>query len=315
VHSLSSLGLSPENKKSKQVVSISLGSAKRNSTTTAEFCGQQFEIKRIGTDGSKEAAAALIREMDGQVDAIGLGGTDLYIYAGRRRYTFRESAALAANARITPVVDGSAIKNTLERRVISYLISEYGFTFKDKQTLLVCAVDRFGLAEALSKAGSKTVFGDLMFGLGLPIPITTLDGLARLASFIAPVITKLPVSWFYPTGNKQTQVTPKFKKYFKQSDIIAGDFHFIRRYMPESLAGKMVITNTVTQEDEELLKQRGVAALITTTPEMGGRSFGTNILEGILTVLSGKRPEQLTTEDYIALINQAGIVPRFKKLT
>ncbi|WP_094605240.1 hypothetical protein SPSIL_003650 [Sporomusa silvacetica DSM 10669] len=299
----------------KQVVSISLGSSKRNSTIITEFGGQQFQIKRIGTDGNKQVAADLIRELDGQVDAIGLGGTDLYIYAGKKRYTFRESAALAANAKITPVVDGSAIKNTLERRVIPYLINKYGVEFKDKQALIVCAVDRFGLAEALAGAGCKTVFGDLMFGLGLPIPITTLGGLNRLANLVAPVITKLPVSLFYPTGNKQTQVTPKFEKYFHRASIIAGDFHFIRRYMPDTMKDKLIITNTVTQEDEALLKERGVTTLVTTTPEMGGRSFGTNLLEGVLTVLSGKHPAQLTVENYIDLIEQAGIEPRFKKLT
>lgn len=299
----------------KQVVSISLGSSKRNGTTTADFGGQLFLIKRIGTDGDKQAAARLIRELDGQVDAIGLGGTDLYIYAGNKRYTFRESAALAANAKKTPVVDGSAIKNTLERRVVPYLETKHGLKFKDKQALVVCAVDRFGLAEALVGAGSRTVFGDLMFGLGLPVPIRTLDGLARLASFAAPIVTKLPVSLFYPTGDKQTAVTPRFEQYFQGADVIAGDFHFIRRYMPDNMSDKLVITNTVTKEDEELLKQRGISMLVTTTPEMGGRSFGTNILEGVLTALSGKRPEQLTADDYTYLIEQTGIEPRVKKLT
>jgi hypothetical protein len=299
----------------KQVVSISLGSSKRNGITSAEFGGQEFLIKRIGTDGDKQVAARLIREMDGQVDAIGLGGTDLYIYAGSKRYTFRESAALAANAKTTPVVDGSAIKNTLERRVIPHLEAKHGMDFKDKQALVVCAVDRFGLAEALVGAGSRTVFGDLMFGLGLPIPINTLKGLARLASIVAPVVTQLPVSLFYPTGDKQTQMKPRFETYFRDAAIIAGDFHFIRRYMPDNMRDKLVITNTVTKDDEVLLKQRGVGTLVTTTPEMGGRSFGTNILEGVLTALSGKRPEQLTAAEYVCLIEQTGIEPRVKKLT
>lgn len=298
----------------KQVVSISLGSSQRNGTTSVVFGGQEFLIKRIGTDGNKQAAAQLIRELDGQVDAIGLGGTDIYIYAGSRRYTFREAAALAANARKTPVVDGSAIKNTLERQVVSYLEDQYELNFKDKDALIVCAVDRFGLAEALVGAGSRTVFGDLMFGLGVPIPIRTLPGLSRLATVVAPVITRLPVSFFYPTGDKQTQGRPRFASYFHKAAIIAGDFHFIRRYMPENMNNKLVITNTVTKDDEVLLQQRGVSTLVTTTPEMGGRSFGTNILEGVLTALSGKRPEQLTAGDYTCLIEQAGIKPRVKTL-
>ena len=54
----------------------------------------------------------------GQVDAIGLGGTDLYLVAGGRRYLIRQSARMAAAARVTPVVDGSGVKHTLERETI-----------------------------------------------------------------------------------------------------------------------------------------------------------------------------------------------------
>ncbi|HEY3425672.1 MAG TPA: quinate 5-dehydrogenase [Negativicutes bacterium] len=298
----------------KRVVSISLGSSQRNHKTTAEFGGQTFDIERIGTDGDKQKAIALIQKLDGKVDAFGMGGTDLYIYAGNKRYMFRESAQIAAAARKTPIVDGSGLKNTLERRVIRYLESKQGILFKDKPVLVVCAVDRFGMAEALVEAGSKAVFGDLLFGLGLPIPIRSLKGLQRLAKLVAPIITKLPISLFYPTGSRQDEITPRFSRYFSEADIIAGDFHFIRRFMPENLEGKLIITNTVTQGDEKLLKDRGVATLVTTTPEMGGRSFGTNVLEGVLVTLAGKRPEQLTAADYDCILDEIGIEPRMKRL-
>lgn len=298
----------------KRVVSISLGSSKRNHKAIERFGDQTFCIERIGTDGDKEKAMALIRELDGKVDAFGMGGTDLYIYAGTRRYIFRESAKIAAAAQRTPIVDGSGIKNTLERRVIEYLENKQQIIFKNKPVLVVCAVDRFGLAEALVAADSRVVFGDLLFGLGLPIPIRTLTGLGRLAKIIAPVITQLPVSMFYPTGDRQNENKPRFSRYFQEADVIAGDFHFIRRYMPLSLEGKTVITNTVTQDDENLLKKRGVAILVTTTPEMGGRSFGTNILEGVLVTLAGKRPEELTRHDYTRILDEIGVEPRIKRL-
>jgi hypothetical protein len=54
--------------------------------------------------------------------------------------------------------------------------------------------------------------------------------------------------------------------------------------------------------------------LVTTTPEMGGRSFGTNILEGILVVLAGKKPDRLTADDYDQILNEVGIKPRIKML-
>jgi len=273
----------------KRVVSISLGSSHRDHQTCCEFCGQEFSIARVGTDGDRSRAIALIRELDGQVDAFGMGGTDLYIYAGGRRYTFRESAAIAAAARQTPIVDGSGVKNTLERRVVRLLQADGICEFRDRNVLIVCAVDRFGLAEAVVEAGGRAVFGDLMFGLGLPLPIRSLRSLEKLARIAAPVITRLPISMFYPTGARQKERCPKFARYFNEAHIVAGDFHFIRRYMPDDLSGKTIITNTVTQEDQDLLKSRGVATLVTTTPDMGGRSFGTNVLEGVLVALAGKR--------------------------
>lgn len=296
----------------KHVVSISLGSSKRNHKTTERFGSDTFCIERIGTDGDRKKAIELIGKLDGKVDAFGLGGTDLYIYAGSRRYTFRESAKIAAAAKKTPIVDGSGLKNTLERRVIAHLASHEGVRFKNTPVLVMCAVDRFGLAEALTGAGSRTIFGDVMFGLGIRLPIRTLTGLARLARLIAPVITKLPISWFYPTGDRQNEIKPRFHEYFDAADIIAGDFHFIRRNMPECLADKLIITNTVTAEDELLLKERGVRTLVTTTPVMGGRSFGTNTLEGILVACAGKRPEELTADDYGRLLDDFGIMPRIK---
>lgn len=299
----------------KRVVSISLGSSKRDHKAVAEFGGQTFVIERIGTDGDKEKAVELIRELDGKVDAFGMGGTDLYIFAGGKRYTFRESVRIAAAAHKTPIVDGSGIKNTLERRVVAYLEKNCGMSFQNRPVLVVCAVDRFGLAEALTEAGSRTVFGDLLFGLGLPIPIYTLKGLSRLARIAAPIITRMPVSMFYPTGKNQNEQKPRFSRYFNEAHIIAGDFHYIRRHMPSTLDGKIIITNTVTQDDEALLKERGVATLVTTTPELGGRSFGTNVLEGVLVTLAGKRQEELTANDYECILDRIGLKPRIKRLS
>lgn len=298
-----------------RVVSVSLGSSKRNHTAQAVFCGEEFDIERIGTDGDKDKAIALIRELDGKVDAFGMGGTDLYIFAGGRRYIFRESAVIARAARRTPIVDGSGIKNTLERRVIQYLAAHGDIPLKAQRVLMVCAVDRFGMAEALVQAGCQMTFGDLLFGLGLPLPLHSLAGLARLARLVAPVITQLPISFFYPTGKKQEQVHPRFSRYYQQADIIAGDFHFIRRYMPPALPGKIIITNTVTEEDIAALRRRGVHKLITTTPNLSGRSFGTNVLEAVVVTLANKRPEQLTAQDYDRVLDEIGIQPRIEDLT
>jgi len=136
----------------KHVVSVSIGSSKRNSKAEVyvESLGETFVLERIGTDGSWEKAIELVKELDDKVDAFGLGGADLYVYAGRRRYTFRDAERMARAAQKTPMLDGSGLKHTLERNAIRLLEAHIGW--KDKKVLIPSAVDRFGLAAALDEA-------------------------------------------------------------------------------------------------------------------------------------------------------------------
>lgn len=294
----------------KRVISISLGSSKRDHKVEAEFLGEKFVIERVGTDGDLKKAIQLIRELDGKVDAFGMGGIDLYLVAGKKRWMIREARKIAAAARRTPIVDGSGLKNTLERKVVPYLKKEIGLELAGKKALLVSGVDRFGLAEALTEAGCRMIYGDLIFAVGIPIPIHSLRTLGILAQLLLPVLSRLPFKYLYPTGEKQEKVTTKYERYYLDADIIGGDFHFIRRYMPPRLPGKIIITNTVTGEDLVMLKERGVYMLVTTTPELGGRSFGTNVMEAVLISLLKKSPEDVTPEDYSRLLDELKFRPR-----
>lgn len=288
-------------KQAKHIISISLGSSKRDASAILDFAGQRVSIERRGTDGDLVKARKLMEQWDGKVDAIGLGGTDLYVYAGHKRYTFRESARLIANVHHTPVLDGSGLKNSLERRLIRRLAAEGQVPIKDSKVLLVCAVDRFGMAEALLEAGAKVTFGDLLFGLNINKPLYSLKALSWWASLLAPLVTRLPVSWFYPMGSEQEKREVRFPQYFLENDIIAGDFHYIKKFMPEKLPGKIIITNTVTAADREMLQRAGVKMLITTTPCISGRSFGTNVMEALLVALhGGKGP--LHADEYLRLL-------------
>ena len=303
----------------KRVVSVSLGSPKGDKKVTATLMGEEFEISRVGTNGDMKKFAEMVREIDGKVDAIGLGGIDLYLYAaGGKRYTIRDAARLASNAKISPVVDGSGIKNTLERETVKWLHEQKVVDFANKKVLMVCGVDRFGMAESISKLAKSVVYGDLMFSLGVPIPIRTYAGLNMVARTLLPIVCVLPFQWLYPTGEKQEKITPKYEKYFQWADVIAGDYKIIGRFMPPpesgGLAGKTVITNTLTSEDVENLKVRGVKLLATSTREFDGRTFATNVLEGICIALSGRRPQDMSPQDYLDTLKKMDWAPTVREL-
>ena len=69
----------------KQIVSISLGSSKDDYEFVAKFMGQEFNIKRIGTDGDANVAADLMEQWDTEADAISLGGLNFSYAIGSSR--------------------------------------------------------------------------------------------------------------------------------------------------------------------------------------------------------------------------------------
>ncbi|MCE5323411.1 quinate 5-dehydrogenase [bacterium] len=303
----------------KRVVSVSLGSSTRDKTSQVEILGQKFEVSRIGTDGDMTKFAQLVRELDGDVDAIGLGGIDRYLWTDKRRYTIRDADRLAKNAVKTPVVDGSGVKNTLERRTIEYLQYNGLVDFGNSNVMVTSAVDRFGMAQTIAKLSKSVVYGDLMFACNIPIPMRSYATIRMAAQTLLPLVCRLPFKWIYPTGKKQEITVPKYQKYYHWADVIAGDWHFVRRTMPtiESglLRGKIIITNTLTEQDIAMLKDYEVSLIATATPNLAGRNFGTNVLEGILITLLGKRPEETSVEDYSCLLEKLNWKPTITDLT
>ncbi|MEP6756712.1 MAG: quinate 5-dehydrogenase [Chthonomonadales bacterium] len=293
----------------KHVVSVSLGTSKRDKSSETEFLGEKFLVERLGTDGDKQKYKDMVTKLDGTIDCFGIGGTDAYLYAGSKRYVIRETGALMAGAKKTPWVDGSGLKHTLERETVGWLQDQGIVDFSTKRVLLMSAVDRFGMAEAVAARAKSVVYGDLIFGLGIPIPVRSWGVVKVLASVFLPIISQCPVSWFYPTGDKQEVNTPKYPKFFEEADVIAGDWHIIRRYMPLDLKGKIILTQSSRKHEVELLKERGLKMLITTTPEIGGEAFATNVMEAVLVAYLGKKPEELTAKDYMDTLHKLGWKP------
>jgi len=299
----------------KKIVSVSLGSSTRDHRAVTDLLGEEFDISRIGMDGKLDAAIAKVKELDGHVDAIGLGGIDVYLYAGTHRYALRDGVRLLDAAKVTPVVDGSGLKNTLEREAVRFMQDDLGMELRGKHVLMVSALDRFGLAQALVDAGADVLFGDFIFALDLDKPVRGLKEFEQMAEKYLPDACKLPFQFFYPTGKKQDKPPePKYPQYYEEADIIAGDFHFMRQFMPDRLDGKIILTNTVTATNIEELRSRGVAKLITTTPDLEGRSFGTNVIEAALLALLGKTWADVKPEDYERVLHELHLHPRVVEL-
>ena len=271
----------------KWAVSVSLGSSKRDTDQVIELLGEQVRIERRGVDGDVAAARALIAELDGRADAIGLGGIDLFVQWAGARYFFREARHLARAATRTPVVCGAGLKHTLERRTVALL--EPSLRWQGRRVLVTSAVDRFGMTEALGQHGADLRFGDLAFVLGLPVFLRSPQVLDAVARTIGPVVVRLPFKWIYSTGSAQdkTSTSERYAHMYRWAEVVAGDWHIIRRHAPMRLDGLTVLTNTTTRSDVAFLRAAGATRLVTTTPRYGGRSLATNLLEAAFVAIHG----------------------------
>jgi hypothetical protein len=297
----------------KRAVSVSLGSPARDKRVVITLAGQQVQLERIGTGGDARKARALFAELDGQVDALGVGGMDLCVRLGEREVPIRSALKLVADVHQTPVVDGHVLKYVLERRIWDLLGDRYTGPRHFHTAFMPFSIDRLGLAEAVAGRADEIIFGDLMFALGIPIPIRGLTSLYRWARLLLPVVSYLPLSAILPPGTSGEQRKPKHVRFWEQADLLVGDMHYMYTYAPEDLQGKLVITNTTTPENIELLRQRGVRQVITTTPRYEGRSFGVNMMEAALTAYAGLgRP--LTAAELEALIDRLALQPYVDEL-
>jgi hypothetical protein len=249
------------------------------------------------------------------VDAFGVGGADLGLQVDTKWYPLYSVRPMVRFVQKTPLVDGAGLKNTLENQLAPFLDAQIGAYIKEKgkKALVTSGADRWGMAKSFLDAGYECVFGDFMFGLGLPFAVRSERSLKTLARLMLPLVGRFPFEWLYPTGEKQELRIPKWEKYYEWGSVIAGDCHYIKRHMPDRLDGKIIVTNTTTTSDVEAFKQAGVKYLVTSTPVLEGRSFGTNMMEAALIAVSGKK-RKLTYEEINQLLDQLGFKPQLQEL-
>jgi hypothetical protein len=213
------------------------------------------------------------------------------------------------------VVDGSGLKNTLEYQAARALEANLKGELDrlGRRTLFTAGADRWGMSMGFVEGGYEFVFGDLMFGLGLPIPIRNVRTVKLFVALFMPVIGRLPFEWLYPTGEKQEARIPMWEKYYQWASVVAGDRHYIVRHMPQNLKDKIIVTNTTTADDVELFRAAGVRYLMTTTPVLGGRSFGTNMMEAALVAVAGWN-RKLTRQELAEMLGCLEIEPTVQEL-
>ena len=124
-------------------------------------------------------------------------------------------------------------------------------------------------------------FGDFIFALGIDKPVKSLPEFEALAEKYLARRLQAAISILLPDGKeaREGSRTRSFHSTTKRKPSLRAISISSARHMPDDLRGKTILTNTVTLHNLDELRDRQVTRLVTTTPNLGGRSFGTNVME------------------------------------
>lgn len=300
----------------KKIVSVSLGSSDRDYEFTTQLFGEEVHVRRLGTDGDIDRARELVAQFDGQVDAIGLGGMDFQFKVGGRIFIHHQIQQVAQAAQTTPVVDGIHLKNTLERWAISQVAQKWPEIFAHRQIFVLSGIDRYAMAQVLSRFTEYITFGDPIFQLNLPFALRSFRQLDQYAQWVLPQLCAGPYSKLYPLDPAGDSHEPRGVSSFRQADVIVGNMAYMRRFAPDDLQRKVVVSSGLSSDDLDDLRARGVESVITLTPLLNDVHpfVDISLLEAIFTSFLDHPRAELCDDDYLDLVSRWEVEPQLTVL-
>jgi predicted amino acid dehydrogenase len=180
------------------------------------------------------------------------------------------------------VTDGSGLRASLERHLVRQAAEQLKPFITGKRILFFSGLNRHGSAEVLSGYSKHLVFGDLLYGFRLGIPINSFAAFVSSAPQLVRAVGQTPAQWYWPSARRSPRLMPRFQYYFRTADVIVGDLPYFQRYAPAQLEQKIVFTTLQSVADAELFAQRGVRSVISLTPQIDGQLMPLPVLEAAL---------------------------------
>jgi predicted amino acid dehydrogenase len=290
----------------------------REESRTIQVLGREVRINTVSCHGDHQRARDLVKEYDGEVDAIALDRLPLTLRLGRARVVHELGKPLAAAAGRTPLVDGSGICAGLERwGVILADRAEPGI-FAEKRVLMVPGLNHVGLASSLMHHASEIRYADPVVFFGL----SHFPGVARRATLeqsAAPILDTLrtdPYERLFPAAGSKSMGS--HGRLFAWADVLAGDVAAIRRFAPQDLRHKTIVVDSIEEADLEDLAARGASIVVSMMPSMGEEGglarLPAPVVEAVLVALRPSAGLPLTEDTYLDMIADLDWTPGVRYL-
>jgi len=295
----------------KSIVSVSLGPRSLDSSFRARFLGQEFKVRRIGTDNDLKAAENLVAEWRDRVDAIGLGMVRDHYWVGTNHFVQRDTARLEQIAGDTLVSTGARLREIVQEWSLRAAQAELGNYFNNAKVLFFSGGTNYRLASVMAEYTGNFAFADPVLQLGIPRLLHSLQALELYAAGTQPVRRFRPAGVALPSlapGRLLNQFL--LKQAVRDADVIVAPYHQLERYEPGELDGKTVLTSTISDERLQALKDRGVRVVLDCSIQLFEQTVGLNVVEAMILAALGKPPAQIAHDDYLEIFTSLDLKPR-----
>jgi predicted amino acid dehydrogenase len=280
----------------KKVVGISLGGVRENFGLQVRFLGQRFEVRRLGANGSLERAAKLVETWQDRADAIGLGFA-------------QDGPALEGVHPRVPVTTGARLGEILQEWALRDVQQRLGGYFNNARVLFFSGRDNYKLALSMSEHTQNLVFADPVTKLGVPGLLGSLDSLELYTTGAEYVPDWVPeVSLPGKLGGDLADFL--LRKAMRDATVVVAPVHELDRFGREELAGKTIITSTVSDRRVAKFKAKGVHMVMDGAPLLFGRVLGPAMLDAMIIAATGKEPGDILQDDYLEIIGDLRLEPR-----
>ena len=293
----------------KNVVSISLGSSSQDFGFTTRFLGKQLSVKRFGTDGNKAKAERLLKQWEKQADVIGIGlARDSYT-VGPRRFVDKEAAHMKSLVTRVPVTTGSRLGEIFLEWAVRHTQIRLGHYFDNALVLFFSGLSSYKLATTMAEYTDNLQFADPLLQLGVPKLLTSLDALSLYASG-AHYVSDWKPPRVIPADLMRQWTRFILRREMSKATVIVAPVHELDEFGPEELAGKTIITSSINGERTATFADKGVMMVVDGAPSMFGHVLGPNLLDAMIVAATGKNPDDILEDDYLAIITEANMEPR-----
>jgi len=292
------------------VVNVSLSSSQRDYDTEVTFLNRPFRIVRVGSDGDLDAAAELLVSWADTADAIALTGLReaqaLGLYNGDPDGIDQVRGATSA----VPVVDGRTLYDVLQEWAIRRVEQEMPGYFSNARTVVLGGLNHDRTTRVLKEFTQNLQFADPLLRLDVP---ATLDANPVLG--LAAKAASVPYGWV-PDPLKVTLRSPGHRlshalarQAARDCDVVVATYEELIGFGLEDLAGKTLVSSSISEERLAELGSRGVDMVLDTTPQPFDVTVNAAMLEAMMVALAPDH-ETLTNDDLLDMIVSAGLESR-----